>query len=315
MQDSTAPAVYYIGSINVDFQVRAERWPTEAETLNATDFLRAPGGKAANRAFVARKLGVPAVLVGRVGDDDFGGEALEPLRRLDVNVAHVRVTKDEATGVAMIVVRPDGKKTILLASNANAYVEASDAMYVEDVISRAPPGSVVSLDLEVPSVVVAAALKAARARRLQVVLDPSPAACMQDAYYEQVDWLTPNHTEAQALTGVEITSRKRAEQAARKLETKGVPGVCVKLSDGGCVALVDGDMRYVATPEVAVVDKTGAGDAFAGALSTAVFERQAVPNALRFAVFTSTLATTCYGSQAAYPDRETLERQLAEVRG
>lgn len=308
-----AAAVHCIGSINLDFQVRVNRWPDGAETLEATSYLRAPGGKGANRAFLARKLGAPAVLIGRVGDDEFGQEALQPLRKLYVDVTQVVVTPEQATGVAMIAVRPDGAKTILLASNANARADAEDAARIAQAIGKAPSGSVVTIDLEVPRAVVEAALDAANSRRMPVLLDPSPAGRMLDSYYDRVDWITPNHTEAMTLSGIEIRNQVQAKEAARKLAAAGARGVCVKLSEGGCFAVVNKEEYSIDAPRVAVVDKTGAGDAFAGALATAVFEQQSTRDALQFAVCASTLATTGYGSQAAYPNRETLERAVREL--
>lgn len=303
-------AIYALGSINVDLQVRAERWPDSGETLFVSDYLRVSGGKAANRAFLARKLGHPAVLLGRVGDDDLGGEALRPLRAVGVQLAGVAVTRDTPTGLSMIVVRPDGDKTILLAPNANGAFTDADISGIVEALRLAPDDSVLSVDLEVPDFVVRAALAEARRRQLCIILDPSPADKMRDEFYEYADWVTPNHTEAERLTAVKVTDAESAWQAARALMERGARGACVKLSDGGCVG-IRGDERFaVSASKVKIVDKTGAGDAFAGALAVAALEQQSTSAALRFAVATSTLAVTAYGSQAAYPDRARIEALL-----
>lgn len=303
-------ALYALGSINLDFQVRAERWPESGETLFVSDYLRVSGGKAANRAFIARKLGHPAVLLGRVGDDDLGVEALRPLRAAGVQVAGVAVTRNTPTGVSMIVVRPDGDKTILLAPNANTAFKDSDEHSVVDALRHAPAGSVVSLDLEISEFVVRLALHEARRRNLCILLDPSPADNMRDDFYEYADWVTPNHTEAHRLTDVEVTDTETAWQAAQALVDRGARGACVKLADGGCVGIRGEERFAVSAARVNIVDKTGAGDAFAGGLAVAALEQQSTAAALRFAVAASTLAVTAYGSQAAYPDRNQLEEFL-----
>jgi ribokinase len=300
-----------LGSINVDFQVRADRWPEPGETMFTHDMLRAGGGKAANRAFLARRLGVPARLFGRIGDDDLAGDALRGLGTYGVDVTQVQAVPGCSTGVAMIIVRPDGDKTILLAPNANAVWRAGEADEVAAAVSAAPAGSVLTVDLEVPAEVVVAAVRAAHERGMLVVLDPSPAERMPDALYGLVDFITPNPGETRTLTGVSVEAAADARRAGETLCERGVTTACVKLPDGGCV-VVRGDLRETFdAPKTEVVDKTGAGDAFAGALGVALRDRQELQPAVRFAVAAASLAVTGYGSQAAYPDRGRLERFLA----
>lgn len=302
--------VYSLGSINVDFQVRTERWPDPGETLLTTDFLRAAGGKAANRAYLARRLGQPAALLGRVGNDDLGKEAQAPLEALGVDTSGVYTTPEIATGVSMIVVRDNADKTILLSANANGKYSDADVKKIEQTLARSSIGSVLSVDLEVPEFIVSAALKAARDRGMSVVLDPSPAVNMRDNYYAYADWITPNHTEAARLAGMPVDNAETGWQVAQTFVDRGARGACVKLGDGGCVAIQNGERLKVNAKKVDVVDKTGAGDAFAGALAVAVLEQQSTHQALRFAVGASTLAVAAYGSQAAYPDRARLENFL-----
>lgn len=300
-----------LGSINLDLQVRAERWPGPGETLQVHDLLRTGGGKAANRAFLARRLGVRACLIGHVGDDDFAEETLRGPRAVGVELSHVTRVAGQATALAMIVVRADGDKTILLAANANDAWSEGDVEAAAQVVAAAPAGSVLTVDLEVPKAVVLAAVRAARARGLQVVLDPSPADRMPDELYPLIDVITPNPEEARALVGIAVATERDAIRAGEQLCARGVRIACVKLPDGGA-ALVSADRREVVAPlDVEVVDKTGAGDAFAGALGVALLERQELVQAVKFAVAASSLAVTGYGSQAAYPDRGRLERARA----
>ncbi|PCC72810.1 ribokinase [Nannocystis exedens] len=308
MMNADDPILLALGSINLDLQVRADRWPGPGETLPVRDLLRTGGGKAANRAFLARRLGVRACLLGHVGDDDFGEEALRGPREVGVDVSHVQQVEGQATALAMIVVRADGGKTILLAANANEAWREGDVDAVVKIVEAAPEGSVLTVDLEVPIAVVRAAVGAAQDRGFKVLLDPSPADRMPDDLYARVDVITPNPEEARGLLGVAVESEEDAMRAGEQLVARGVGVACVKLPDGGA-ALVSADRREVVAPlDVDVVDETGAGDAFAGALGVALLERQELLQAVKFAAAASSLACTGYGSQAAYPDRGQLER-------
>jgi ribokinase len=307
-----APSILALGSINFDLQVRAESWPTQSKTLIAGDFLPSSGGKASNVAFLARKLGAPAVLIGQVGQDAFADCALAGPRAVGVDTTRVRCAPGQATGVAMIVVEQHGDKTIVLAPNANGVWPDGAPQELNALVRSAAQGSVLVLDLEVPGALVVAAARAARERGLRVLLDPSPAEQMRNELYGLVDYLTPNPSEAKRLTGVEVDGEQTALNAGRKLRERGVTCACMKLRDGGCV-LVEADGHFsVPALHVQVVDKTGAGDAFAGALAVALLERKMPREAVRFAVAASSLAVTGYGSQASYPDRERLELALAE---
>jgi ribokinase len=302
--------IFCLGSANVDLQVRAERWPGPSETLPVTDFLMVGGGKAANTAYLGRKLGAPTVLLARVGDDPLADEALRPLAAVGVELQHARRVPGAATGVAMIAVRPDGQKTILLAENANDRWEAGAVAHVERVLVAAAPGSVLVLDLEISPDVVWGALRAARARGLRVVLDPSPADRYEARYGEFVEFLTPNAGEAERLSGSPVRDLDEAFQAARALCDQGVDQVLVKMGAAGCALVSEEGERHFPAPAVEPVDTTGAGDAFAGALAFALWEGKSPAEAVRFAVATSALATTQYGSQAAYPDRAAIDALL-----
>lgn len=302
-----------LGSINKDIQVRTERWPEPGETLMAHDFMTLGGGKAANRAFLGCKLGAPARLLARTGYDNEAGEALRPLEDQGVNLEHVKQLPEQRTGLSMIVVRDDGKKTIILSGNANQNWEPEGPDLVAQAISEAPDNSVLAVDLEITPAVVRRALEAARNRGFQVVLDPSPTDQLKEDYYELADVLTPNRSEAESLVGFEIKNKKDGFRACEALQKKGARCVIIKLGEDGFVMLSEGKQHHVPAPDVQVADTTGAGDAFAGALAFALWERQELLEALRFAVAATSLATESYGSQPAYPDRETIEAKLKEI--
>ncbi|KAA2213418.1 ribokinase [Teichococcus oryzae] len=309
----TRPILLSLGSINADFQLRTDAPPEAGRTVMGCDFVRLGGGKAANVALLARRLGHPAELIGRVGDDDLREQALAPLRRAGVGLGAVSVAPGQSTAVSMICVLPDGGKTIALAGNANDAWDAPAREAGERAVAAAPDGSVLVADWEVPPDVVAAILATACRKGLRVVLDPSPSERMRPELLRGIAAMAPNASEAGSLAGLKVEGPEDAARAARHLAGHGVPLVCVKLSDGGCVLLEGGRLTHVPAVPVEVVDSTGAGDAFSGALAVALLEGKDAVAAAAFAVTASHLAVTAYGSQEAYPDRDRIGELLPRV--
>lgn len=308
-----APVVISLGSVNVDFQVRTEHWPKPGETVLGTDFLMISGGKAANIAYLARKLGVGARLLARLGDDVLADHALEPLQKLQVDLAGVRRMKNCATGVSLIAVRKDGDKAIILAANANDTWSPEDEEAVAANVAGAPAGSVLALDLEIPVSIARRAIATARRHQHLVVLDPSPANRLEDDLYAQADYLTPNNSEAEELTGIAVRSVEDGFRAGEALLKHGARAALVKLRKEGCAFTSSGTRLHVRPEQHETVDATGAGDAFAGALTVALLERRTPEEAACFAAAAASVAVTRYGSQPAYPDRAELERAVKAV--
>lgn len=308
------PQILSLGSINADMQLRAERLPASGETLLGEDFVMLSGGKAANVAYIARLLGAPARLFGRVGEDALRQIAIAPLEKVGVDLEGVQSVGACCTGVAMIAVRPDGEKAILLAGNANDAWSKYDAADALELLGTAPAGSVLVVDLEVPTFVVRNALALGRKRDYVTVLDPSPAERMSDDLYPLVSCLTPNPVEAQMLTGIAVEGVDSAMVAGRRLIEKGVGAAFIKLQDGGCVMVSANDSVHVPAWQAEVTDKTGAGDAFAGALAVALLEQRHLDEAAAYGVAAASFAVTRYGSQPSYPERGDVERLLATPR-
>lgn len=305
MVDST---LLSLGSVNADFQLRLERPVGSGETLLAHDFARLSGGKAANRAALARRLGRSAHLLGRVGDDDLRAQALGTLDDAGVDLSCVSVATGQPTAFSVIAVPPGGKKAIILAGNANDCWDGEATQAVVDRIAGAPPGSVLAVDYEIPASVVRRAVEAARARGIAVVLDPSwPKRAERDVMAVAFA-VAPNADEAGMLVDVKVTDLADAAEAAQRLSALGPRLAFVKLEDGGCVlAEQGGAVTHVPPTGVPVLDTTGAGDAFTGALAVAVLERRSPRDAALFATAASHLAVTEWGSQPAYPDRARIE--------
>ena len=308
------PVVLSLGSVNVDFQVRLGRQPEVGETLLGHDFVRLGGGKAANVAVLARKAGHPAVLLAQVGDDVMSGWALDPLRAHGVDLDHVGTVEGALPGVAMIAVPPDGKKMIVLAANANGSWDDADARRIERAIGRAPPGSVLVVDYEVPGFVVERATAEARARGFTTVLDPSPSDRVERHLLSRIDVVVPNPKEAEGVTGIRVDGVAGAREAAGRLLDDGAGAACMKLADGGCVVVGADIAAHVVPLEVEVDDATGAGDAFAGGLAVALLEKKPLVDAACFATAASHIAVTGYGSQPAYPGRERQDGVFEQLR-
>ena len=309
------PVLLSLGSINADFEVRVDEPLAEGLTLMAHDFARVGGGKAANVALLARRLGHRAVLIGRVGDDDLREQALAPLRRAGIDLPHVSTAPRTATAVSMITVPPDGKKSIVLAPNANDRWDDAAVRDAVGAIAAAPEGSVLAVDYEVPADVVRAATEAAASRGLRIVLDPSSADRVEADVLGRVFAIAPNAKEAEQLTGIAVDGSDAARRAASRLADRGIAMVCVKMADGGCVLAHGRQFTLVPAVDLDVVDSTGAGDAFTGGLAVALLENRNPVEAACMAVAASGLAVTGYRSQESYPDRERLDRMLPAIAG
>lgn len=293
-----------LGSINADFQVRVDEPAGSRETQLAHDLCRLSGGKASNTAFLGARFGHRSLLLGRVGDDELAEQALAPLRQAGVEVDHVGRAAGQSTGVSMIMVPPDAKKNIVLATNANdCWDEAAiDAMIA--VIDGCETPACLVLDYEVPARVVNKALEAATRKDIPAVLDPSFPDRVDEELLPKLHAITPNVSEAEGLVGHSLGSMDKLADAARQLQRDGPALVCIKLGDGGCVLATTELTLHIPPSEVEPVDTTGAGDAFTGVFAVALLEGLEPPEAAAWGVAAANLAVTGYGSQPAYPDRQ-----------
>lgn len=306
-------SVLSIGSINADMVFRMDRAVRSGETVLAQGFLQTSGGKAANRAVQARRLGLRSRLFGCVGDDDLAGLALRGPTSEAVDVGGVGVAPGP-TAVAAILVDESGEKAIALAGNANDSWPPDYAARLADTIAAADPGGVVAADLEVPPSTLTEVLRMAQDQGRPVVLDPSPPDRVRPDLWPCIHHVTPNAAEAGQLTGIDVTSATSAEAAGAELVARGARAAHVKLPWGGCVSVDAAGASHWEPPEVEVVDATGAGDAFAGALAAALAAGREPPGAARLAVAASTCSVGGLGSQESYADQSELERMERQVR-
>ena len=281
-------SIVVVGSLNMDLVMRMDRAPAGGETLPGRDFATLPGGKGANQAVAAARLGAAVAMVGRVGADAQGTRLREGLARDGVDVEHVTVDDDAPSGMALIAVDGAGENTIVVSSGANAHVGADDVEAARDVVASA---DVTLLQHEVPVSAVDAAIGVAGGT---VVLNPAPVR----AIARRVDVLVPNRGELAALTagtGDPATLARRLDLAGAVVVTLGRDGVLV----------VEGERaEHVAAPQVQAVDTTGAGDAFCGALAQALAEGAELVEAARWAVRVAAVSVTRIGAQGGLPRRE-----------
>lgn len=292
--------VLVIGSANADLTVRVDRRPGPGETVPGTDLVESAGGKGANQAAAAARLGARTALLAKVGDDAFGELLLDAQRAAGTEVRHVLVEPGARTGTAMIVVGPDGDNQIVVSPGANARLSAADVRAARDVVAAA---AVVSLQWEVPEETVAAAVDVAREAGVRVVLNPSPVPdALRAGLLAAADPLVVNEHEAQRLSGV---SGGDPAEWARALRARGARSVAVTLGGEGALVLdAEGVPVRIPGVRVEVVDTTGAGDAFTGALAAQLAGGTSLEEAARFAVRVAAVSVTRAGAQPSYPGAE-----------
>ena len=300
------------GSLNMDVVTRTPRFPQPGETIAGLSFSTVPGGKGANQAVAASRLGVPTYLVGRVGSDDFGRVLLARLRDAGVNVDGVKIDKDTHSGVATIAIDNRGENHIIVVPGANGCVDASD---VDRLARLLPQAKVLLLQLEIPLDTVKAAINVARDVGVRVILDPAPAPSeFPPELYRQIDIISPNEVEASQLTGICVECPESAAQAADRLREWGVETAIVKLGDRGVYCATAGDGFFLPAFAVDAVDTVAAGDAFNGALAAALDRDLSWREAVTQAAAAGAIATTQPGAQTAMCDRSTLEAFLQRRR-
>lgn len=299
--------VVVFGSINMDLVVQVPRLPVAGETLPGHTFFTAPGGKGANQAVAAARLGAPTSMIGRVGGDVFGTTLRDQLRADGVDVANVVVDAAVPSGVALIQVDAAAQNTIVVVAGANG---THDVGSLQQLTAALDTARVLLLQLEIPLEMVVAAARAAHERGVITILDPAPARSLPAELYGLVDILTPNQSEAAALTGVAVQDAAGAAQAAKLLRDRGVARVVVKLGEQGAYWASQSDEAVVPPFTVEAVDTVAAGDAFNGGLAAALVAEQPWTEALRWAMAAGALATTKPGAQPALPNRDEVMKLL-----
>src|SRR5688572_17985731 len=308
--------IVVIGSINMDLVCRTDQMPKPGETVMGSDLQTIPGGKGANQAVAAAKLGEDVHLVGRVGDDDFGQRLLNGLQQHKVNTERVIVTEGTASGCALILVDKKGENSIVVAPGANAKVSPEDIDAAAGLIAQA---AVVIMQLEIPPRTAEHAVEVCRRAGVKVMLDPAPVPPkgLSKALY-QVDYLIPNQNEAEELLErrelgrMKRTKRPDAKQLAERLLERGPETVVLKLGPKGAVVM-DNEVEHIKGYKVRVVDTTAAGDAFTAALAVGLAEGMELGRAVRFANAAGAKCCETFGAQPALPTRMEVEAVMGGI--
>lgn len=294
--------ILIVGSINMDLVVRVPHSPLPGETVLGGDFETFPGGKGANQAVAAARMGAEVRMVGRVGNDGFGDTLIQNLVTDNIKTAYVTKDPSASTGIAMIAVAADGENSIVVASGANMQVTVDDVIKAGDIFSEV---DLLLVQLECPLEVVTAAVELAKANQVKVVLNPAPAQLLPATLLANIDVMTPNENELRLISGEE-----EIEKGARVLLEKGVKNVLVTLGSDGAYLVNETQELYFSAHKVTAVDTTAAGDAFNGAFATLLAENESITNAIRFAMAAGALAVTRRGAQPSLPRREEVEQFL-----
>ena len=300
------PRLLVVGSANVDFTVAVARLPRPGETVSGGTLLVNHGGKGANQAVAARRLGADVAFVGCVGDDAAGIAVRGALAAEGIDVSGLVVTTAAATGTALIVVDAEGRNQIAVAPGANHALTVAHA-------DRAPfaGAAMVACQLETPLPTVRAVLERAHGHGVRRLLNPAPVPAAPVDLWPLVDYLTPNAGEAERFTGIAVNSPETAAAAGARFREWGVGTVVVTLGEHGAVACGPHGVLHAPGFAVPVVDTTAAGDAFNGALALALADGRSLAESLQFANATAAVACTRRGAQASLPVRGAVEALLA----
>ncbi len=282
------------------------------ETILGRDFIMTPGGKGANQAVAAAKLGADVYFIAKLGDDIFAEQSLKNFEKEGVNTKYIIQTSEAPSGIALITVDDAGNNVIVVAPGANQKLSPDDVKKAQSSIASS--GALVA-QLEIPLETVEFAAQLANDSAVPFILDPAPAQRLGTKILQMVDVLTPNETEAQILTDTEVTSnRDSARTAAKKLLEYGVKSVILTMGAKGFLLANDDRMEFVPAVKVNAVDATAAGDAFTGSLAVGLAQGKTLADAATFANYVAALSVTKMGAQSSMPTREAVESIIGAVR-
>ncbi len=299
----TSPRICVVGSANIDLTFRTSRLPRPGETLTGQAFQIGFGGKGANQAVMAARLGTRVAMIARVGSDVFGEQTLHNFKRDGIDTTHVLRDAEQPTGTAAILVEDRGQNCILIVPGANAALTPEDVRAAGSLLRES---SLVLCQLEVPMETTREAFLVARAAGVRTLLNPAPAVPLSDELLRLTDLCIPNETEVELLTGRRVTTPEEAKVAAEILRQRGAGAVLVTMGERG-VGVVDEGCEHLPAPPVHAVDASGAGDAFIGSLAAFLLEGMSLRQAARQANRVAALSVTRPGTQASFPTRTEID--------
>ncbi len=296
MPDS--PKILVIGSANMDMVIQTGHFPKPGETIIGGNFSLIPGGKGANQAVAAARLGGLVCLITQLGTDVFGKSNLENFKKEGIDTSQISQNPHQPSGVALITVDRQGENTIIVAPGANHHIREEDIQAAEKHFMEA---EVILIQLEIPLTAVLASLQMAKKFEKKLILNPAPATDLGPEYYEGLYMMTPNETEAELLTGIKITDERSAKAASTILVSKGVSNVILTLGASGAYVYTKNYQGLLPTEKVKAIDTTAAGDTFNGALAVALGQGKGIKDAVHFAMQAATFSVQRLGAQSSIP--------------
>ncbi|MDR2114833.1 MAG: ribokinase [Planctomycetaceae bacterium] len=302
--------VVVVGSSNTDMVVKSQKIPAPGETVIGGTFVLADGGKGANQAVAAARLGAQVTFIAKVGTDMFGDQAINHYRNEGINTDYIFRDPNHATGVALILVDAKGENLISVASGANEFLVPADVERAETVIASA---DVVVIQLETSLEILECTAKLAKKYHVPLILDPAPApnTPLLPNILADIACIKPNESETERLTGIRVTDRVSAQQAADKLLDMGVKSVLITMgNEGGLLVEKHGNGEFLPAYQVKAIDTTAAGDAFSGALACGIAEGKTLSESARIANAVAALSVMRLGAQPSLPTKNELESFL-----
>ena len=304
--------IVVVGACMIDLISYVPRFPHMGETLHGTEFRMGYGGKGANQAIMAAKLGSKVVMVSKVGDESFGAGTLENFKKNGVSTDFVYKSKEEFSGVAPIFVTPKGENSIVIVSGANNKLTA---MEIEKASNEIKQSSYLICQLEIEVELSLIALRLAKKLGVSTILNPAPArSSLPEEIYKLTDIFCPNESEAELLTGKKINSMTDIEEMAKQFVTAGAKSVIITLGENGCYVLSNGVGKHISANKVSVVDSTGAGDAFVGALAHFLDLGIDIFESSKWASAVATISVQGKGTQSSFPERDQLPSELLRIK-
>ncbi|WP_116964037.1 ribokinase [Fastidiosibacter lacustris] len=289
--------IMVIGSANTDLIIQVEHLPRPGETLLGGKFLTASGGKGANQAVAAARLGGKVCFIASIGQDSFGEALLKKYAQDSINIQHIK-RPQSASGIAMVCVASNGQNSIVVAPGSNAFLTPCDIAAIEDQFLHA---KVVLTQLEIPLSTIVAAAKLAYKHKCLFILNPAPAYVLPDELYPFIDIITPNEIEAELLTGIRVCDLSSALTASKILHQRGIKNVIITMGHQGAFFYDGKNEVLVPTLQVNAIDTTAAGDTFNGALAKTLCNSNDIISAIKYANKASALSVTKLGAQSSIP--------------
>jgi len=305
------PIITVVGSSNTDMVIKADHLPVPGETILGGTFFMNPGGKGANQAVAAARLGGNISFICKTGNDIFGRQSLQLFKEEGINTSYLISDSGLPSGVALITVDKNAENCIVVASGANAALSPADLLQSREMITES---SMVLMQLEIPLETVVYVAATAFEKNIPVVLNPAPACVLPNSLLSCISILTPNKTEAEMLSGIKVLDFQSAKKAAQKIKDRGVKTVIITLGNEGALVLHEDVFTQIPAFPVNAVDTTAAGDTFNGALVVALSEGKDILQATSYACKASAISVTRIGAQASIPYKREVDAFIVKVK-